>query len=90
MPKQKSKLMANYGQKAISLYHADLSPFEKGTWKSECPVCEDGLLLVGRDKNTTELEELDRCCRCAQEVRYADILTMRARDMLGLAPFRSK
>ena len=56
------------------------------TYKSECPVCYSGMLLVYRNQETMQLEALDRCILCGQAFRYTDIEDMRAMDR-GDLPF---
>lgn len=46
---------------------------EDGKYRSTCPECKVGLLLIYRDPNTMELLELDRCILCGQQFRYTDI-----------------
>ena len=68
-------------KEAIAVYWSRLRPtLEKYTYKRECPFCENGLLLVGRDRETMELEEHDGCIGCGQRVRYLDIEKIRERD----------
>lgn len=55
-------------------------------FKSDCPVCGYGLLFVGRDRNTLELEEHDWCTFCNQRFRYKDIAEMRQMEQ-GKLPF---
>lgn len=59
----------------------DLKPADlMVVYRSECPFCTGGLLCVGRDKETLELEEYDYCMLCGQPVRYSDIEKMRELD----------
>jgi len=55
-------------------------------YKSICPVCSVGMLLVGRDQQTMELTEHDRCLFCGQTFQYTDIEEMREMDN-GKKPF---
>ena len=52
-------------------------------YKSECPVCGKGLLLVGRDQTTLHLQRQDRCVNCGQVFLYEDIHEMRDFDEFG-------
>jgi len=55
--------------------HANLRRFnEESEYKSLCPVCEAGVLLVGRDQETLQLVRYDRCTHCAQAFIYDDEL----------------
>lgn len=48
-------------------------------YRSICPDC-GGFLLVGRDRDTFDLQEDDNCISCGRQFRYTDIETMRAMD----------
>lgn len=65
----------------IEVYHSRLGIVTFGSWKRECPFCDRGMLLVGRDKERGfELEEYDNCLYCGQRVRYMDIEEMRRKE----------
>ena len=75
--------MSSATKEIIPVYWSRLRPTlrdEKYTYKRECPFCESGLFLVGRDRGMLELEEIDGCVGCGQRVRYLDIKKMRERD----------
>lgn len=59
------------------LRHADLRRSDESRYRSVCPACQEGFLLVGRDPKTLELLEFDLCVLCGQQVRYLDIETLR-------------
>ena len=52
----------------------------ESAYKSKCPSCSDGILLVARNQEDFSLHEYDRCIVCAQQVRYLDIDRLRMRD----------
>lgn len=57
----------------LSVLHADLVVWsEESDYKSCCPSCKDGLLLVHRDPKTLRLLRRDRCISCGQVVDYLD------------------
>ena len=63
---------------AIMVPHSTLTrASEESVFRSDCPVCKKGVLLVGRDQETFELLEQDRCILCGQVVVYTDIEEMR-------------
>ena len=68
-----------YGQNlhkpAEHVLHADLrrASFES-PFRSVCPVCERGLLLVARHPETFDLVDRDRCVRCGQLFIYEDAM----------------
>ena len=52
--------------------HADLTPFDEGHFKRDCPACERGVLLVRRDQKTLALINTDICTLCSQRFVYID------------------
>lgn len=50
---------------------------EESSFKSVCPTCKDGMLLMGRDFTTGELLHVDCCVQCGQTVIYDDIEEVR-------------
>ena len=74
-------VLANVGNPVISVYWKRLlRPPGDSFYRRECPFCVQGLLLVGRDRETMVLEEYDACLYCGQHVSYLDIETMRERE----------
>lgn len=67
----------NLNNPPIEITHSSLKREGESLYRSQCPVCEDGLLLVGRDQNTLELQKNDVCILCGQHFTYADIEEMR-------------
>lgn len=72
--------MNNADKEIIEVYWAQLRQPTPEKYRRDCPFCENGLLLVSRDRDTGVLEALDRCISCAQRVRYLDIEKMRERE----------
>lgn len=57
----------------VTVVHANLRRFtEESPYRSVCPVCETGVLLVNRDQKTFKLINVDRCTFCAQTIIYSD------------------
>ena len=56
----------------MKVCHANLKRFDEGEYKSECPVCKHGVLLVSRDQQTLRLTRYDFCVFCAQRFKYID------------------
>lgn len=52
--------------------HAELERVSASAFRSRCPVCKEGLLLVYRDSETMKLSRWDVCTRCAQGFEYVD------------------
>lgn len=71
----------NVGKPPISVRHSKLKRFsEESYFKSICPACPDGVLLVRRNEKTFDLEKLDLCVACGQAVLYEDIGKLRAME----------
>lgn len=65
--------MKNLHAEPVRVKHADLERWDpESAYKSKCPACEAGLLLVYRDRTTFRLARTDRCISCAQTVIYTD------------------
>lgn len=62
----------NLNKTLIRVAHDELERWDDGAYKSKCPACEEGLLLVRRDHKTLELERLDQCVSCGQQFYYTD------------------
>lgn len=54
-----------------SVSHSDLKRFGDGDYKSECPDCDKGILLVRRNDDFT-LSRLDTCLSCGKSFLYTD------------------
>jgi hypothetical protein len=63
----------NINRPRAKVYHATLKRVGDSMYKSVCPFCADGVLLMHRDKETMALSPIDRCIKCAQEVEYLDL-----------------
>ncbi len=76
----------NVGKEPIPIVWANLKRADDQIlYRSDCPVCIQGVLMVGRNRETGELEENDGCVFCGQQFRYTDIDAMRKMDH-GLSP----
>lgn len=66
-------LRDNYARPPIAVRHSDLRRIDEETaYKSDCPVCETGILLVQRDQTELTLRRDDICIRCWTRFRYTD------------------
>ena len=63
----------NLTKKAITVKHADLERTGDSPYRSVCPVCEVGTLLVRRDQETLEIVSEDICLLCGQHFIYEDL-----------------
>ena len=66
--------VCNATKDPIRISHASLERWgENSAYKSKCPECKDGLLLIHRDPNLNyALVRADRCVSCGQQVYYTD------------------
>jgi hypothetical protein len=62
----------NINNPVIRVAHAELERWGDGPYKSKCPSCKDGLLLIHRDEKTFSLQRQDRCISCGQQFYYTD------------------
>ncbi len=70
--------MHNLDKSPLHVRHSELKrASEESLFRSECPACPKGVLLVCRDQTTYELLRDDRCVLCGQHVIYSD------RDIAG-------
>jgi hypothetical protein len=62
----------NLDKPAIKVSHAKLERFDEGEYKSKCPACPKGVLLIHRHPQTFELLNVDNCVSCGQRFIYED------------------
>jgi hypothetical protein len=66
--------LINYTKEPLFLKHADLErASDNSEYRSNCPVCKIGMLLVMRDQSTLEIIQKDYCVLCGQHVIYTDL-----------------
>ncbi len=63
----------NLGNEPLHINHASLARVGNSSFRSDCPICKEGLLLVKRDQTTLRLLAEDRCILCGQAFIYDDI-----------------
>jgi NAD-dependent dihydropyrimidine dehydrogenase PreA subunit len=63
----------NFEKEPIFVYHEDLIRCGDSAFKSNCPMCEDGVLLIQRDTTTFNLKKEDNCISCGRRFIYGDI-----------------
>lgn len=56
----------------LPIKHSALHRLKGSAFKSDCPICRDGVLTMVRDASTSKLRREDRCLRCGQEFIYTD------------------
>ncbi len=57
----------------LHVNHKDLKRVDGSEFKSECPECKTGVLLMGRDFTTFNLQKHDNCMFCGRRFIYDDI-----------------
>ena len=73
--------LINYNEPRRVVKHADLERVSpESIFRSGCPHCKIGILLVGRHARTFELLAEDRCILCGQLFEYSDIEEMRQKE----------
>lgn len=71
----------NRDKEPISVKHAELERMsDNSPYRSMCPACERGALMMRRNDETFELLAEDNCLYCAQKVIYEDIEDLRAKE----------
>lgn len=62
-------------QNLIQVRHQDLPRADdESIYRSKCPSCNGGLLLLRRDQITLNIMVTDLCIQCGQAVEYSDIV----------------
>ena len=70
-------MLLNYENEPIKVNHSDLKRYSSESgYKSDCPICMTGILLVGRNDDFS-LSENDICVACGQRFVYKDIEKLR-------------
>jgi len=75
-------LLSNLLKSILEIPHMELERYGNSIYKSVCPVCHKGLLLVRRHQETLIFEEYDSCVLCGQRIRYLDINNLRKRNWI--------
>lgn len=62
----------NLSRPTVSVLHSELTRSGDSAYKSDCPVCKEGILSVSREEGTMRLVRTDFCRLCGQTFRYLD------------------
>jgi hypothetical protein len=73
---------SNIGKKPIYLKHAKLKRSGESLYRSRCPKCKLGTLLMRRDATTFALSAKDNCLLCGQAVVYTDLEELKRKGKL--------
>jgi len=72
----------NLKEEPILVAHSELERFsETSIYKSICPKCKEGLLLVTRNQDTLKIRKDDMCVLCGQRFIYTDVDTIGVTEM---------
>jgi len=63
---------SNANAPLVFVRHGELDRTDGSKYRSTCPKCKLGTLLVQRDSITTDILRKDRCLLCGQRVIYTD------------------
>jgi len=70
------EIAQNFNKPPIKVCQATLKKVNKESfYKSLCPVCEEGMLLMERHPETGKLLNKDYCVLCGQHFEYTDAKT---------------
>ncbi len=68
----------NIYNEPVTVKHAELERAnDESMFRSICPTCKKGYLMVKRNQKTFKLEADDHCILCGQHFLYADIEELR-------------
>ncbi len=72
---------SNAKRSPISVRHSNLKRVsDESDYKSHCPECKKGVLVVRRHPKTFRIQEVDFCFLCGQQFIYEDIDVLRSRE----------
>lgn len=71
----------NLMKKPREVRHSSLKRAGESEFRSICPACKKGILLVFRGDDGVLLKR-DMCVLCGQIYHYTDILAMRKKDLV--------
>lgn len=69
-----SEIGSNVGAPLVRVNHASLERTDPdlSVFRSNCPKCDHGMLLMRRNRETFAIQRDDRCTLCGQAFRYTD------------------
>jgi hypothetical protein len=83
-------MTTNLKQPPVRVSHSALKRWDDDSaYKSVCPACEKGPLLIVRDMSTYKLTNVDRCLGCAQLIIYTD-QTINGEPVVDVAGIRNE
>jgi hypothetical protein len=62
----------NYGNTLVKVVHAKMPRVGDSAYRSLCPVCQTGHLMVSRNRTSFRLLRADSCTFCCQGFIYQD------------------
>jgi hypothetical protein len=73
-PMTPEKAMENFSLEPIEAKHKELKRTGDSAFRSECPSCEIGMLMVRRDAISFKLQKDDSCTYCGRRFVYTDLV----------------
>lgn len=73
LTKEETMAGQNIHKEPIRVKHSELKRSGDSVYKSICPACDRGLLLMQRDQETLKLLTADRCIFCGQSFEYIEM-----------------
>ena len=69
-----NEMVENYHRGIVFVKHAELKrASNESNFRSICPVCDEGFLLMRRDPSSYNLSKDDNCVLCGTRFQYTDI-----------------
>jgi predicted RNA-binding Zn-ribbon protein involved in translation (DUF1610 family) len=70
---QAKEYLKNIHEPPVEVVHSAMQRCsDESDFKSVCPKCPDGMLLVMRDQKSFQIINVDRCIVCGQQFIYMD------------------
>jgi hypothetical protein len=66
-------MIDNRSKDPIKVLHSELERYSDSAYKSKCPACKNGILLIYRNQDEYfRLRRQDHCISCGQQFIYMD------------------
>lgn len=67
------EIFENVKKEPLEIRHQDLKRADDSLFRSHCPSCLEGVLLMIRDQISFKIQPYDNCLRCGRRFIYTDI-----------------
>ena len=78
------EIKKNLTMPPLEVKHKELRRIGDSMFRSECPICNTGVLLFQRDSETLKLKKNDNCVGCGRRFIYIDIIEEFALTYVGV------